>query len=286
MINSYDLDKPLTAAQLKRIEYISANSGMSNYRYWVANDEAKGELMKYIGFVEYEDGRVIASWNGKDYLGVPLPPHYGNAMKLGRAARKRAFELYVDSLPPKLSSQQYAQINDLAKELGIDVTPMNFNDADRGRSNVIHDDSNCQSCVVCHEARLRGLNVTAVKYDGTRTSATYQLGERFQDAFINPKNGEVVEPTKIKGDNKNATVPKLEKSISSPGRYVVGYNSSTSGHVFIAEKLASGEIVCYDPQIDEFVEISSLTDAKYFEILRIDRLLFNPSMIKKIITII
>ncbi|MGN0223736.1 MAG: hypothetical protein ACI4AM_06895 [Muribaculaceae bacterium] len=68
VIHSYDLEKPLTAAQLKRIEYISANSGMSNYRYWVANDEAKSALMKYMGFVEYEDGRVIASWNGKDYL--------------------------------------------------------------------------------------------------------------------------------------------------------------------------------------------------------------------------
>lgn len=218
-------------------------------------------------------------------LKVDSASHYGNAMKLGRAARKHAFELYADSLPPSLSPRQTAQIRDIAKELGVDVTPMNFNEADEGRSNIVRDASNCQSCVVVHEARLRGLNVTAVKYDESKTSATYQLGERFQDAFVNPKTGNIVEPTIIKCDNSNQIVAKLEKSISSPGRYIIGYNSHRNGHVFIAEKFATGDIVYYDPQNNEFIEISSLDDATYFELLKIDKMLFNASIFRKIVSV-
>ena len=93
---SEDLGKPLSKRDLERLDWLCANGGLSNYRYWFADEKAKAQMMQYMGFVEYEDGRVIASWNGKDYLGVSLPPHYGSAMKLGRAARKRAFELYAD----------------------------------------------------------------------------------------------------------------------------------------------------------------------------------------------
>lgn len=61
IVYSHELEKPLTAAQLKKIEYISANGGLSNYRYWAANDEAKAALMREMGFIEYRDGVVIDS---------------------------------------------------------------------------------------------------------------------------------------------------------------------------------------------------------------------------------
>lgn len=72
IIYSHDLEKPLTAAQIKKIEYISANGGMSNYGYWAANDDAKTKLMRELGFIEYRDGVVVESWNGKDFAGNPL----------------------------------------------------------------------------------------------------------------------------------------------------------------------------------------------------------------------
>ena len=214
-------------------------------------------------------------------------PHYGNAMKLSRAAKKKAFELYSDSLPPTLTQEQTEQIKSIACELGLnvkDVKPMTFNDADNGRANIIKDNMNCQSCIVAHEARLRGLDVTAVKYDNRQGSATYQLSERFQNAFINPKTGKIPTPTIIKSDTPEKTVTKLTSGITSTGRYIVGYNGKVSGHVFIAERFPNGEIIFYDPQTNDFINVAEFVDVEYFELLKIDRLLFNKSLFTKVIS--
>ena len=58
VVFSCDLDKPLTKPQIQKLEYISANNGLSNYRYWVASQSAKAHLMNEMSFIEYIDGRV------------------------------------------------------------------------------------------------------------------------------------------------------------------------------------------------------------------------------------
>jgi hypothetical protein len=72
IIQSYDLTKPLTAAQLKKLEFVSANAGLSNYRYWAVDDAAKSRLMSEMGFIEYRDGKIVSSFNGEDYFGNAL----------------------------------------------------------------------------------------------------------------------------------------------------------------------------------------------------------------------
>jgi hypothetical protein len=69
IIHSNDLAKPLTKTQLKKLEFISANSGLSNYRYWVADEAAKARMIREMGFIEYRNGKVVASHNGTDYFG-------------------------------------------------------------------------------------------------------------------------------------------------------------------------------------------------------------------------
>lgn len=76
VVHSFDLEKPLTAAQIKRVEYISANAGLSNYRYWAANDDAKAALINELGFIEYRRGKITKSWNGKDFLGNDIADKY------------------------------------------------------------------------------------------------------------------------------------------------------------------------------------------------------------------
>ena len=109
--------------------------------------------------------------------------------------------------------------------------------------------------------------------------------ERFQDAYVSPKSGKVVKPTKIKGDNQNEIIAKLRKNTSSKGRYIIGYNSNDRGHVFVAERLENGEIVYYDPQKNQFINIIEYAaDAIYFEILKVDKLLFNSEYFFRLIT--
>lgn len=166
---------------------------------------------------------------------------------------------------------------------------MNFKDADNGMANIIGDNDNCQSCVFAHEMRLRGLNVTAVAYNSDIESATYRIGERFQDAFVSAKTGKVIEQTVIrpaKNNNIGHMISNLEKQMSATGRYIIGYNSNDYGHVFVAERFPNGEIVYYDPQKNIFVNIKEYDDAIYFEVLRIDRLLINPLFVKSLVAVV
>ena len=127
------------------------------------------------------------------YTGVQ--PHYGavgavTGTKLGRTATKAAFKIYENMPAPTLTAEVTANTEAIAKDLGIKgkPKPMTFLEANEGRGNVSWGNgyefsTNCQSVVAVHEARLRGLPVTALGYDGTKGCASYKLGERFESIY-------------------------------------------------------------------------------------------------------
>ena len=55
-IYSDELEKPLSKSEISKLEWISANEGLSNYRYWAKDDETLEKLRKYMGFVQYKNG--------------------------------------------------------------------------------------------------------------------------------------------------------------------------------------------------------------------------------------
>ena len=169
--------------------------------------------------------------------------------KLGRKDANKAYKYYADSKPIKLSEEQKKNIQEIAKEMGItnEIKPMTFLEADNGRANINYRkggiyQENCQSCVVVHEARLRGLDITALGYSDKKDSIQFKLGEHFEDAWISPKTGKVPSSTKIKGEN---LLSKVEKQMKAVGRYHVGINyNAIEGHIITAEKTAEESYIC------------------------------------------
>lgn len=212
-------------------------------------------------------------------------PHYGAAMKLGRSATKDAMKIVENIGAPELTEVQKENIRELAKALGIpqkEIKPMSFLDADQGASNPTKDWENCQSVVVAFEARRKGLNIYALPYNHSNSSASYALGERFQDAWINPKTGKVIEPSVIKGKTDDEIVAKLKKQLNADGRYILGINEKNGrGHVVSIDKIY-GRIIIKDEPTNDFISIDSLTDISYLEIIRIDKAIFNISKVKSI----
>ena len=213
-------------------------------------------------------------------------PHYGAAMKLGRSATKEAMKVVENIGAPELTEVQKKNIYELADALGItrkDVKPMSFLDADQGASNPTKDYENCQSVVVAFEARRRGIDCYAMPYSSKSNSASYILGERFQDAWLNPKTGKVIEPTIFKGNSDDIILSKLKKGCPSDGRYILGINyKDGGGHVMSIEKI-NGKIILRDEQIDDFYDISSLKNISYLEILRIDKAILNIDKVKSVL---
>ena len=297
VIYSDTLEKPLTKAQLNKLEYISANSGLSNYRYWYANDDARNHMMHEMGFIEYKDGVIIGSWNNKDFFGNEIniigKPHYGAAMKLGRKAAKEAQSIIVNIGAPELTIEQLRNIEELANKMGVSkskIKPMTFLEADEGASNPFKDKENCQSCVVAFSARRRGLNCVAGRYDKDVSGIMKRLGDNFSEAWVNPKTGKTLTPTILRGANDKEIIEKLKKQLSQPGEYVLGYNyKNGDGHVVNIIN-DGGNIIVHDEQAprqsERYRKLDTFENIDYLELIRVDKALLNIKLTSQILFIL
>lgn len=214
---------------------------------------------------------------------------YKAAMKLGRNAEREMYKLVNNIGMPVLSDEQKQNIIDLAKTKGLGsghISPMDYLSADSGASNPTKDEINCQSVVVAFEARRRGLDCFALPYDGNETSASFRLGENFALAWVNPKNGKVMNPTKLSGRSDDEIITKLEKELKVPGRYVLGINyKGNIGHVISVDVTPAKEIIVHDEQDDSYFSLRSLENLEFLELLKIDRAVFNIEIVESILRV-
>lgn len=225
-----------------------------------------------------------------------LQPHYGavrafTGTKLGRTATRAAFKVYEDMPAPTLTEEVVQNTAAIAQDFGINTPPkpMPFLEADEGRANASWGkgdefSSNCQVAVAVHEARLRGLNVTALGYDSTRGSVIYELGEHFEAIWQHPKTGKIPTPTTLRNTSFDTLLSKLEAATKAVGRYHIGINMKYSGHVITAERLADGRMMYYDAQSGTFLKIEEYTarDVQYIEVIKVDKLLLRRDLFKSV----
>lgn len=229
------------------------------------------------------------------YSGVQ--PRYGavgavTGTKLGRTATRAAFKVYEDMPAPTLTEEVVQNTAAIAQDFGIKTppNPMPFLEADEGQANTSWGkgsefSSNCQAAVVVHEARLRGLNVTALGYDDKQGSISYELGEHFEAVWQHPKTGKTPTPTQLRATSFNALLGKVEAQTRATGRYHIGINmSGDRGHVITAERLADGRIVYYDAQSGAFLKLEeyAVSNVEYFEVLKVDKLLLRRDIFRQI----
>ena len=96
-----------------------------NFKDWYTDNTDRIARAKSQPYFLRDNAKLIEK-NSSKYAGA----------KLGRKAQKEAYEAYKDSKPPTLSEAQKKNINEIANELGIEVTPMNFDEANHGRANI------------------------------------------------------------------------------------------------------------------------------------------------------
>lgn len=289
---------PVLAKQDEFLDYqrkLLAGEDVSGYKFsGTVNDVPE----KFNVWLKDNEGRLSRA-KGMPYFLADNPkytgvsPRYGAASgyagtKLGRSATKAAYKEYEDAPPTELTGEMRANIDDIAKSMGTTATPMAFLDADSGRGNMNYGKGvlygeNCQCCVAVHEARLRGLNITALAYNADQNSAQWQLGEHFESIWINPRTKLPPVAQKITGKSDEAILRNLDKQMQAPGRYHIGVNFlNGSGHIITAEHLKSGKVVYYDAQSGEFLNIKEYAALESIELLKVDKLLINKEWLKKI----
>ena len=230
------------------------------------------------------------------YTGIRMARYNGvgavTGTKLGRAATRAAFKIYENMPAATLTEEVMQNTEEIAKEFGIKTPPkpMTFFEADEGRANLSWGKgdefaTNCQAAVAVHEARLRGLNVTALGYDDRKGSVSYELGEHFESIWQHPKTGKTPKPTVLRGKSFDDMFGKVETATKATGRYHIGINMpGNKGHVITAERLSDGRIMFYDAQNGASLKLEeyALKSVEYFEVLKVDKLLLRPDIFRQI----
>lgn len=160
---------------------------------------------------------------------------------------------------------------------------------------------NCQSCVVCYEARLRGYDVSTKP--NTRWSKLDKLSRQTYAAWINPENGEFaqsIDPDETVNNYKKY-YQFLKETLKDNERYNLSFNwkgRSRSGHVVSMYK-ENGDLVLYDPQNgkkykNEQMANEYLSKIKFGvksyglsfnlvpKLYRVDNMAFNPEYVNDI----
>ncbi len=206
--------------------------------------------------------------------------------KLGRkakAAAEAAFSNHTslhDYSPEQLTN--FAEIN---KSLGVKRgKPMTFEEADHGRANIYKDVNNCAKCVVAHELRLRGYNVTA------NAGLFEPLSEDTTSIWLT-KKGKAPQFTGLFDKDDKDIISKIEAATSSMGsRYHIGWDYTPKyGHIITAERTKDG-LILYDAQKNRYWSIDSIIEGMYkgskLQLLRVDRLILRPELLSELFSAI
>lgn len=190
--------------------------------------------------------------------------------------------------------------------------PMSREEANSGNANPNYDKgggykTNCQTCVVAYEARLRGFDVQAKPY--TKGSDLEKLARNTNAAWVNPRTGKQVSQysySQHQDDGVPTTAKQCRKWLNEkvqPGaRYTFSHGwkgRGSSGHIISVDKDSDGHLRLYDPQsgktmtgkdVDTYLSrvryTRTLYGTKYKtapNLLRVDNLQFNPTYINNIL---
>lgn len=248
----------------------------SNFTDWVKDNQERIERASSVPYF-LEDNEALLSSSKHVYTGA----------KLGRAATKQAREALSDHTErTDFSPQQIENFADITKATGYDRgEPMTFEDADNGKANVYKDGDNCTACVLAHELRLRGYDITALPFNDKTFAA---LSDDTRLAWLTAK-GNTPEFTALIGGAEKDIISKIEKQTQVIGsRYHLGWDMSEDlGHIITVERTKKG-LVFYDPQQDNFFSlgeiISGMLEGSKLQLLRVDKLLINPQLLKSLTT--
>ncbi len=150
--------------------------------------------------------------------------------------------------------------------------PMSRDKANRGNVNPnfgkgIDDygySNNCQSCIACFEARLKGYNVEVLPYSNQTANIMFKLSRNPQLVYIDEKTNkppELLFDFNIK--NSKNLIKWLDKEIEPNQRFAFAYQHKNGGHIIEVDKPQEGKLRFYDPQIGKNLSAEFLNEIIY-----------------------
>lgn len=227
---------------------------------------------------------------------------------LSAGDQQSIFNKIKSSIDTKLPSTRKANAGKHVDRIAgvVRGEPMSFEKADgrrvnpgfmTGRGGYF---TNCQSCVVAFEARMRGYDVEAMPYG--KHGIAKEVARETWVAWRDPATGEVPAPNTLNGMNTpNRLMSYLEENIKEGERYTFNYDVRNGDwrHIIFLDRTPEG-MRLYDPQSGEQftgVEYRNYLRQKIkykgteygmkveypVDLLRVDNLDFNLPVVNQIV---
>ena len=243
---------------------------------WLEKNEERIERANTLPYF-LRDNRHLLSSAKHGYTG----DRFGHSMTRKEKAAIEGHQELHDYSP-----EQERNFRDITEATGYQRgEPMTFDDADNGRANTVGDKDNCAVCVLVHELRLRGYDITALLYNRKENAFTSLSGDT-RSIWLT-KKGKIPEFTSKIGGSEREIALKIERATQGIGsRYHLGWdNKMGRGHIITAVRTKEG-LILYDPQKNEYFSLSEIVQEMHpeskLELLRVDRLLVNPNSLNKL----
>lgn len=278
-----------------------------NFETWIKNNEERLKGRATLPYFIKDNQRQV---NG--ILGIAEPKKKElSLLEIAKQRHAKRTQEQVDDIkrrywqrfePDYLSDEQkaanieaYLQIE---KDLGIKRgKPMTFTEANEMKGNPHFGENegyriNCQTCVVAHELRLRGFDVSALA--NTKGSALEKLSRATHTAWQGLNKEDIPIFAKKTLDKRGyIRFPKINwkqvsDATSAPGRYHIAWTwkRNHEGHIITIERLSDGKIRFYDPQTGKLDIFSRYKKdiAGGIRVYRVDTLTPNTEVVKNVLT--
>ena len=241
------------AFRLIRTETSHIDGQVTLEGYKQAGEELGLEYYEYDAFLDSRTSTLCRDLDKKRFkvseaeVGINYPPMHPNCRSTTQLvldedySQETKYHGNSKEEAPKLEEKEPARISG-AKQ----GKPMSWKEANSGNVNPNYlkgggYNYNCQSCVACFEARLRGYNISALPFN--------KNNKAMQELSINPtlafKNAKIIDSNV---NSKKECIEWLNSIIKPNERYAFAHMNQYGGHILIATKTISGKLKLYDPQ--------------------------------------
>jgi SPP1 gp7 family putative phage head morphogenesis protein len=249
------------------------------------------EYYEYDAFLDGRTSELCRDLDKKRFkvseaeVGVNYPPMHPNCRSTTQLVLEEEHKTEYRGLFDKNKDKHKAEIATLIKG-----KPMTKQQANGGKVNPLGYKDNCQSCVACYEARLRGYDVIAQNYN---SDIAKELAHKPNIAFIDPKTNKPPEFIKLNVKNANSCYKSLNTFVKENQRYGFAHYNDKGGHIIEVTK-TNGKLEFYDPQNGKTYDKRFLNNILYKvsvgifdipftpKIFRVDNAKLNISVIKRV----
>ena len=181
IIDTREVTRRIPKSQIENAQWISANEGLSTYRYWYRDAATRDNMIDYMGFDEWEDGVEVkrskwSPYNDKETISLP------EVKEIYRFQQSKIDENDWVAFAGRFDHVSlYSEIKSIAEDYGIELIAPLISDIDSGQFKIEYSDADGLFTLTRHIFREEGTGLIIANH------SHFELPKRLQHKGISKR---------------------------------------------------------------------------------------------------